>query len=540
MKKNILQPVISDENTIVQFTDRVTVEKALAVTVPNGYQAVIFIDEKVLFRIDPCVGKRLADYGKELIGKQCCVAFVRTKAVPAMAWGFGNIQVKNARLKEAYRAGANGKYFVEIVQVPKLIGHFTNDNNITVEKLRDYTIPIIKNIGTALLGEYFAHTDISVFEISAHSAELRKNLLNSLQGESAFASVGLKLKDLTVDGIYVNEDDLALIRSRINETQNEEDNANQPLQYQEILLGELSRRIDEGFENLRECMRAEDNSSEVDEKIQKLRDDIATDITAQIEDKLQDITRGISDENTARKRYNEVLQKLGEESNKLRDSLNSSLPSSGSGQLSKLREELIADITSQIGEKMQNMQDTISDSIEEKFQALLPLNEKAKEEYIKNIKITARVCIEKAVDEDGLVPAVAMMYTNIEENLIKKFRLRYENKKFVMAYDEYRSLAEEEPALLSRYDVLSPTVFEDDDGEEVVELPPQVRFYEAGLNVSDSLKARDYWCFMNKMRHKSPENDKFLRRRFLNFAQWKKYIFDALDFFRAHGLYTKD
>lgn len=472
MKKTILQPVISDENTIVQFTDRVTVEKALAVTVPNGYQAVIFIDEKVLFRIAPCVGKRLADYGKELIGKQCCVAFVRTKAVPAMAWGFGNIHVNNARLKEAYRAGTNGKYFVEIAQVPKLIGHFANDNNITVEKLRDCTIPIIKNIGTALLGEYFAHTDISVFEISAHAAELRKNLLNSLQGESAFASVGLKLKDLTVDGIYVNEDDLALIRSRINETEKDDKSVENALRESERAAEVFSRRLDEEFAKLRESIAA--TSSE-----------------------------------------------------------------GNAAELEKLREQLTADLTSKLGGKMREVQDSISDSIEEKFQALLPLNEKAKEEYIKNLKITARVCIENAVDEDGLVPAAAMMYTNIEENLIKKFRLRYENKKFVMDYDDYLSLADEVPGLLSRYD-LSSTVFTDDEGAEVTEMPPHVRFYEAGLSVQDSLRAKDYWCFLNKLRHKSPENDNFLRRRFLNFAQEKKYIADALDFFRTHGLYTKD
>lgn len=216
MKKIVLQPMISDENTIVQFTDKINVDKSVFVAVPDGFQAVVFVDEKVLFRIDPCTDKRLADYGKDLIGSRCRVAFVRTKAIPAMLWGFGNIHVNNGRLEEAYRIGANGKYFVEISQIPKLIAHFDSDDNITVEKLRDCTLPVVKNIGTALLGEYFAHTDISLFEISAHSAELRANLLNRLRGEEAFLSLGLQLKDLTVDCIHVNEEDAELIRSRIN------------------------------------------------------------------------------------------------------------------------------------------------------------------------------------------------------------------------------------------------------------------------------------------------------------------------------------
>ena len=74
----------------------------------------------------------------------------------------------------------------------------------------------------------------------------------------------------------------------------------------------------------------------------------------------------------------------------------------------------------------------------------------------------------------------------------------------------------------------------------MVEMLPQVRFYEAGLGVRDSLTARDYWCFLNKLRHKSSENEAFLRKKFLNFAQEKKYLADALTFFKAHGLYTKE
>ena len=111
-----------------------------------------------------------------------------------------------------------------------------------------------------------------------------------------------------------------------------------------------------------------------------------------------------------------------------------------------------------------------------------------------------------------------------------------------MSYDDYRALTAEAPGLLSKYDVISPTVLQEDEygDPKSVEMPPQVRFYEAGLNVSDSLTARDYWCFLNKLRHKSPENDAFLRRKFLNFAQEKKYLASALGFFKAHGLYTKE
>ncbi|MCH5159024.1 MAG: SPFH domain-containing protein [Clostridiales bacterium] len=217
MKGIVLEPMIADENVVIQFTDVIETDKNTTVKVPNGFIAVVFIDERVAFKLDVCVGKKLVDYGKEYIRKQCKVAFVRTKPLPQMMWGFGNIQVNNSRLKEAYRVGANGKYGIEISEMAKLIHGFYTESNITIETLREKTISIIKTVGTSVLGSYFADTDISVFEISAHTNELRNTMLNALSQESAFAEIGIRLKDLTVDGIHVNEEDMQLIRNRINE-----------------------------------------------------------------------------------------------------------------------------------------------------------------------------------------------------------------------------------------------------------------------------------------------------------------------------------
>ena len=103
MKKTVLEPLISDESVIVQFSGDVLIDKTLSVTVPDGYAAFVFADEKVQFRIQPCAEKKLSAYGKELNGKKCFVAFVRTKPVPPLAWGFGNIQVAANRRRRRRR-----------------------------------------------------------------------------------------------------------------------------------------------------------------------------------------------------------------------------------------------------------------------------------------------------------------------------------------------------------------------------------------------------------------------------------------------------
>ena len=488
MKKSVLQPILSDEDVIVQYTDNIVADKSTAITVPDGFQGIVFIDERVLFRISPCVEKSLLDYGKELKGKLCRVAFVRTKAIPAMAWGFGNIQVNNARLKEAYRAGANGKYVVEIVSVPKLIAHFDSDRDITLDKLRDCTISVIKNIGTTYVAEYFAGTDISVFEISAHTAQLRERLFAALKDEDVFASLGMKLKDITVDGIYINEDDLALIRANINGADPEKEQA--PLHASGNLSDEMYERLEEEIKKLREAFAESKGAPQPD-----------------LADKLQN-----------------------------------------------LRDELVSEISSQIGDKMQDMQSAIAENIEEKFFEFMPLKDRAREDYFKNLKITAEVCIERANDEDGLVPAAAIIYSAVEKNLITKFGLRHEGNNFVMGYDEYVELADKlsKPNgefLLKRYNretrryvLIPPAVVKSGKyGKlEVVEMPPVIRFIKAGLSIADALRAKEYWTFLNKIRHQAPENVQYLQDKFANFAQKKGYMVSALEFFRVHGFYTGD
>lgn len=634
MKKSILQPMISDESVIVQFTDTVMFDKAIAVTVPNGYTAYVFSDEKAQFRIEPCSEKKIVSYGKELLGKNGRIAFVRTKPLPPMAWGFGNIQVNNERLKEAYRVGANGKYTAELLQPTKMIACFPAGEDITSDALRERTISAVKTIGISLLGTYFAGTEISVFEIASCMNDFRAKFLKALQTEPVFTDMGLTVKDLTVDGIHVPEEDIESIRSHINASEKKDDKASEELlKQQKKFAADLSRKMDEKFEQLRKLadtkpddipdiagqirsMREElaaelsgqlgdkmqalqdslaerkggetdetlrraqekfaaDLSRKMDEKFEQLRkqlevksnavpdfteqinsirEELATELSGQLGDKMQELQdslaerKGSEEDETLRKAQEkfaaDLSRKMDEEFEQLRRQMEakpSDIPDI-SGQIRSMREELAAELSGQLGDKMQEMQESIAESIDERLQELLPLKEQAKEEYLKTLKVTAGFLIDHAADEDGLVPAAAMLYTNIEENLIKKFRLRYENKKFVMDYGAYRSLVEDAPGLLNRYDALSPTVVREDDyGEpELVEMLPQVRFYEAGLDVSDSLTAREYWCFLNKLRHKSPENDAFLRRKFLNFAQEKKYITDALNFFKAHGLYTKE
>ena len=54
MSKTILEPIIVSNDVIVQFTDTITIDKKLYITVPASYKAIIFVDEEPISRIDEC------------------------------------------------------------------------------------------------------------------------------------------------------------------------------------------------------------------------------------------------------------------------------------------------------------------------------------------------------------------------------------------------------------------------------------------------------------------------------------------------------
>ena len=75
----------------------------------------------------------------------------------------------------------------------------------------------------------------------------------------------------------------------------------------------------------------------------------------------------------------------------------------------------------------------------------------------------------------------------------------------------------------------------------MVEMVPIVRFIKAGLPPVEAKKASDIWTVLNRIRHKSTENEAALRDFFEALGRTRKeFLTGALDFYRENGLYTKD
>ena len=75
---------------------------------------------------------------------------------------------------------------------------------------------LIRSVGIPILGGCFANTSVSVFEVSSLLGDIRKQMQDALTGEAKVKAMGIRITALTVAGIHVNEEDLELIRDRIN------------------------------------------------------------------------------------------------------------------------------------------------------------------------------------------------------------------------------------------------------------------------------------------------------------------------------------
>ena len=411
-----------------------------------------------------------------------------------MPWGIGNIQVNNERLKEAYRVGANGAFQIKITDFTKLMSAFSGDGEITVDDVKEKVLSLIKTIGVELVGACFANTDVSVFEISSLVGKIREDLFEKLSKESKLADMGIKIANLTVAGVHVNEEDLELIRDRINETTEND----------------------------------EEDDSDDDGETVKLREDI-------------------------QKFQAEILKKMSEEIAAAEARSKDASERKITEQIENNRRATVSTVMQYINEQLDEFGKSLSSELDEKIQEMLPLRDGAKDSAVDSLTLTAENIISNAENDDDYVPAAAMIYSNVEDNLIHKFGLMHENEKFLIDFREYMKIVERARIgnrylLKKRNDngsfiTFMPRVYKENDNGEpsIVEALPIVRFMQAGLNAEDAWYASEIWTTLNRIRHKSDENKAKLNAFFTKEGTTQKeYLLSALKFYKENGLYTKD
>lgn len=217
MKNDVLVTISVNDEYVVQFSDKYELTKNLLLTVPKGYIAIAYVDGKPLFKSNQCVKEIVyKKCGKEYLSKEIQFAFYSPHIFPQILFGFGPINVNNERLKEAYRVGINGQMEITFQDYIKLIHYFSFVDSITVEAVRQRILPVIKTVGIPILSSCFANTKVSVFEIDSMLGEIRERMTEAFVKEKALEKMGIEVESVTINQIHVNEEDLEMVRNRIN------------------------------------------------------------------------------------------------------------------------------------------------------------------------------------------------------------------------------------------------------------------------------------------------------------------------------------
>lgn len=217
MKKPVVITMDITKDYLVHFSDKYELDKTISLTVPRGYIAIAYINGRAMYKSSQCVKEKIiSKCGKEYLGQEIQFAFYSPTLHPEFSYGFGPINVNNARLKEAYRVGLNGQMIIEVKDYVQLINHFAFSDSVTVENVREKLLPIIKSVGTPIVSSCFVNSDVSVFEISAMIGEIREEMVKSFMVEKAVKDMGISITSVAINEIFVNEEDLEMIRNRIN------------------------------------------------------------------------------------------------------------------------------------------------------------------------------------------------------------------------------------------------------------------------------------------------------------------------------------
>lgn len=540
MKKEILlYPALSTNEILVQFTGEVLLNKNLLITVPSDYVAFVFINQKLSARIEACSNTNLIKYlGKEYNKSLIKIAFVKTSDFPAIPWGFGDIDVKNAKLDETYRVGANGKFVIKIDDVSRLIKSFGSDDNITLESVSLKIKPIITSIGKPLLSKYFSNTLISVFEINALVDDLREKMLEAIKKEPMCAELGLQVFDLTINGIHVNEDDMELIRSKINKKDEFKENDFEHLE-------NLKKEIIEALKNNR--------NDDLAKEIQKLKYELDNLVESQTNDTVLDeidnlrvdMINAMKEINNSHddSRIDNILEEISRLKSQLEERSTIS-PDKYINQNEELLNALETRLKNKIDSEFSTIKSIIENNIDESNQNTIPLYESAREERLKNLKLTTDLQLDKAESDDDFAAVAGLIYSNVENNLINTFKIPHKEKCFYMSKEEFDYLSS---SLLSNdkeifKDSYKPRYLEFKDlPGEYVEIPVEFRFIKAGLSTKNAIQAAKDWTVLNKLRHRSEENAEKLKNilddRNMTKKEFLKYV---LNYYRELKLYTRD
>ncbi len=215
---NLIKIDESDINSghVMEKTEGVKVDKRTQIIVPNGYNAVIFSNGRVIAKCASCPKKKLKKViGSDIEGRTISVLYVNERPLTDMSWGVGNLTVTYTVGKKSIevQVGASGTFLAEICDPVAFYSTFDREFGVvTLPEVTGKMTEGIRAYAKEVLLEIFndASEPIIATDFVLDETDLRLN--ERLCDRKLFKAEGIIFRNVKTANICVREEDIDALR----------------------------------------------------------------------------------------------------------------------------------------------------------------------------------------------------------------------------------------------------------------------------------------------------------------------------------------
>ncbi len=215
---NLIKIEESDINSghVMEKTEGVRVNKNTQIIVPNGYNAVIFSNGKVITKCASCPKKKLKKIiGSDIVGRTVSALYINTRPLTDMSWGVGNIPItyKLAKKSIEVQVGASGTFLAEITDAVAFYEKFEREfGAVTLPEVTGCMTEGIRIYAAKVLVEIFKDAGEPIISTDFVLDETDLRLDACICNKKLSEIPGVVFRKAKVENICVREEDIDALR----------------------------------------------------------------------------------------------------------------------------------------------------------------------------------------------------------------------------------------------------------------------------------------------------------------------------------------
>ncbi len=183
----------------ILFTESIVLTPNVYIHVPIQYKAIIYIEDRSLFKLDPCKAFCFVKkYGSQYLGKKIKLAYIHWINIDAAPWVEENHTI-NLSDKNKVRLSSSGSYCFDIVNYPRLISNFPDKMQISVADIRKKVCAAISNIVIQTA------TDNIGAEDTYDTKKIIEEIKACFDDELLLSSIGIRIVSFTMTDLTFND-----------------------------------------------------------------------------------------------------------------------------------------------------------------------------------------------------------------------------------------------------------------------------------------------------------------------------------------------